>query len=67
MKLKSFDANVVDPNVANVIEVPVACRYLPPGERVSHLNPLLDTLRGFGMHGQLLARAMLPVLATVQK
>lgn len=43
-----------------VIEVPVACRYLPPGERVSHLNPLVDTLRGFGMHGRLLLRAMLP-------
>src|SRR4029453_12812142 len=43
-----------------VIEVPVACRYLPPGERVSHLNPLLDTLRAFGMHGRLLGRGMLP-------
>jgi uncharacterized protein (DUF2062 family) len=43
-----------------VIEVPVACRYLPPGERVSHLNPFVDTLRGFGMHGRLLTRAMLP-------
>jgi uncharacterized protein (DUF2062 family) len=43
-----------------VVETPVACRYLPPGERVSHLNPLVDTLRGFGMHGRLLMRAMSP-------
>ena len=43
-----------------VVEVPVACRYLPPGERVSHLNPFLDTVRGFGMHIRLLARALLP-------
>jgi uncharacterized protein (DUF2062 family) len=43
-----------------VVEVPVACRYLPPGERVSHLNPLVDTLRAFGMHARLLARALLP-------
>ena len=43
-----------------VIEVPVACRYLPPGERVSHLNPLIDTLRAFGMHARLLARALTP-------
>ena len=43
-----------------VVEVPVACRYLPPGERVSHLSPLWDTVRAFGMHGRLLARALLP-------
>ena len=43
-----------------VIEVPVACRYLPPGERVSHLNPLLDTLRAVAMHARLLGRALLP-------
>ena len=43
-----------------IVEVPVACRYLPAGERVSHLNPLLDTLRGVGMHARLLARALTP-------
>lgn len=43
-----------------VIEVPVACRYLPPGQRVSHLNPFLDTVRAFGMHARLLGRALLP-------
>jgi uncharacterized protein (DUF2062 family) len=43
-----------------VIEVPVACRYLSAGERVSHLNPLLDTLRAIGMHARLLARALSP-------
>jgi uncharacterized protein (DUF2062 family) len=43
-----------------VVEVPVACHYLPPGERVSHLNPLLDTLRAMAMHARLLGRALLP-------
>lgn len=43
-----------------VVEPPVACLYLPPGERVSHLNPFLDTLRAVGMHARLLARALLP-------
>jgi hypothetical protein len=43
-----------------VVEVPVACRYLPAGERVSHLRPLRDTLRAVGMHARLLARALLP-------
>jgi uncharacterized protein (DUF2062 family) len=43
-----------------VLEVPVACRYLPPGERVSHLRPVVDTLRAIGMHARLLARAMSP-------
>jgi uncharacterized protein (DUF2062 family) len=43
-----------------VIEVPVVCRYLPEGERVSHLNPFVDTARAFGMHIRLLARALLP-------
>jgi uncharacterized protein (DUF2062 family) len=27
---------------------------------VSHLNPLVDTLRAFGMHGRLLLRALMP-------
>ena len=43
-----------------VVEVPVTCRYLVPGERVTHLNPVLDTLRAIGMHARLLARALLP-------
>ena len=43
-----------------VVEVPVACRYLPPGERVSHLHPFLDTLRAVAMHARLLGRALLP-------
>jgi uncharacterized protein (DUF2062 family) len=43
-----------------VVQVRVVCKYLPPGERVSHLNPTLATLRAIGMHARLLARAMLP-------
>lgn len=43
-----------------IVEVPVACRYLPAGERVSHLCPWRDTFRAVGMHARLLARAMLP-------
>jgi uncharacterized protein (DUF2062 family) len=43
-----------------IVEVPVACRYLPPGERVSHLRPWLDSFRAAGMHARLLARALLP-------
>jgi uncharacterized protein (DUF2062 family) len=43
-----------------VVEAPVECRYLPPGERVSHLHPAMDTLRAIGMHFRLVGRAMLP-------
>jgi uncharacterized protein (DUF2062 family) len=43
-----------------IVEVPVACRYLPAGQRVSHLNPFVDTVRGIFMHFRLLGRAMLP-------
>ncbi len=43
-----------------VVEVPVACRYLPAGDRVSHLRPWRDTFRAIGMHFKLLVRALLP-------
>jgi glycosyltransferase involved in cell wall biosynthesis len=43
-----------------VIEVPLACHYLPDDARVSHLNPWLDTFRAIGMHARLLTRALLP-------
>jgi uncharacterized protein (DUF2062 family) len=41
-------------------QVPVTCRYLPEGQRVSHFRPTLDTLRGARMHLFLLARALFP-------
>ena len=43
-----------------VREVPVNCRYLPPGERVSHFRPFVDSFRAVLMHGRLLARTMAP-------
>lgn len=39
---------------------PVSCRYLPPGERVSHFKPWLDTLRAARMHVRLIAGALHP-------
>lgn len=41
-------------------QVPVTCRYLPMGERVSHFRPGLDTLRAARMHLFLLGRALFP-------
>jgi uncharacterized protein (DUF2062 family) len=43
-----------------IVQAPVTCRYLPPGRRVSHFRPWLDTLRGAGMHMFLLARTLCP-------
>ena len=45
---------------ADVIGVPVSCRYLPPGQRVSHLRPWRDTFRGIAMHARLTARMLAP-------
>jgi glycosyltransferase involved in cell wall biosynthesis len=36
-----------------VIETPVDCVYLPPGERVSHFRPWRDTLAGAALHVRL--------------
>jgi uncharacterized protein (DUF2062 family) len=44
-----------------VREVPVTCRYLPDGERVSHFRPWLDSFRAVGMHARLVGRALLPL------
>lgn len=41
-------------------ESPVRCRYFPPGERVSHFRPWVDSFRSVGMHLRLLSRAMVP-------
>ncbi len=41
-------------------QVPVTCRYLPAGQRVSHFRPWMDSLRGARMHLFLLARAFFP-------
>lgn len=43
-----------------VVETPVNCRYLPPGQRVSHFRPVMDSLRALAMHARLLGRALLP-------
>jgi uncharacterized protein (DUF2062 family) len=43
-----------------IAESPVRCRYFPPGERVSHFRPWVDSLRGVGMHVRLLGRALAP-------
>lgn len=48
---------------AEVIEAPVRCRYLPPGERVSHWNPWRDSVGQAFTHFRLLGRAMLPLPA----
>jgi len=37
-----------------VVEVPVRCRYLPPGQRVSHYRITRDSLRAAAMHAMLL-------------
>ena len=42
-------------------EVPVNTRYLPPGQRVSHFNPWLDTSLGIVMHLRLVLREMSPL------
>jgi uncharacterized protein (DUF2062 family) len=38
-------------------EAPVSCRYFSEHQRVSHLNPLRETLRAVGMHVRLLSEA----------
>ena len=43
-----------------IVEAPVRCRYFPPGYRVSHFRPWVDSWRGVGMHARLLARALWP-------
>jgi uncharacterized protein (DUF2062 family) len=44
-----------------IVEVAVACRYFPDGQRVSHFKPVRDSLRALRMHGRLIAIAMNPV------
>jgi glycosyltransferase involved in cell wall biosynthesis len=43
-----------------VREVPIACRYFPAEERVSHFQPYRDSLRQLKMHAGLLVRAFSP-------
>jgi len=43
-----------------IVEVPIVTRYLPPGQRVSHFRPWLDTFRGIAVHLRLLGRALIP-------
>lgn len=44
-----------------IVEVPIRSRYFPPGERVTHFRPWLDTLRAIAMHLRLLGRELLPI------
>jgi uncharacterized protein (DUF2062 family) len=44
----------------DVVGVPVSCIYLPPGQRVSHLKPVRETIRASWMHLKLMARALTP-------
>ena len=44
-----------------VAQVPVACRYFPPGQRVSHFRPTVDSLRAMAMHARLIAAASNPL------
>ena len=44
-----------------IVEVPVACRYFPADQRVSHFKPVLDSLRALRMHGRLILVAMTPI------
>ena len=43
-----------------VVQVPVACRYFAPGERVSHFRPWVDSGRAIAMHARLTAAACNP-------
>jgi uncharacterized protein (DUF2062 family) len=44
-----------------IAEVPINTRYLPPGQRVSHFNPWLDSFLGVLTHLRLLSREMSPL------
>jgi uncharacterized protein (DUF2062 family) len=44
-----------------VAQVPVSCRYFPPGERVSHFRPVVDSVRAIAMHVRLIAAACNPL------
>jgi glycosyltransferase involved in cell wall biosynthesis len=42
-----------------VIERPIRCRYFPPGQRISHWRPVVDTLRDVKLHGRMLVEAVM--------
>ncbi len=44
-----------------VVEIPITSRYFPPGERVSHFRPFVDSVRAVGMHVRLIGRAIWPM------
>jgi uncharacterized protein (DUF2062 family) len=43
-----------------ITEAPVNCVYLPPGQRVSHFRPGMDSFRAVLMHARLIARTLAP-------
>lgn len=42
------------------VEIPVTCTYSPPGGRVTHFRPFVDSLRAALMHARLIGRAFWP-------
>lgn len=44
-----------------IVEATVNTRYLPPGQRVTHFRPWLDTLHAALTHARLLLRAVTPI------
>jgi uncharacterized protein (DUF2062 family) len=40
-----------------IVSAPIACRYFPASQRVSHFRPFMDSLRALGMHARLMPRA----------
>ena len=44
-----------------LVQVPVACRYFPPGDRVSHFRPWVDSWRAVAMHARLIGAACNPL------
>jgi hypothetical protein len=46
---------------APIVQLPITSRYFPPGERVSHFRPFVDTVRCFILHTRLLLRSLIPL------
>ncbi|MEA2709073.1 MAG: hypothetical protein QOF78_1674 [Phycisphaerales bacterium] len=49
-----------------VRETPVACSYLPHGQRVSHFRPWIDSFRAVAMHARLASRALVDWISPIR-
>ena len=59
MKPKSLPAL---PGAAlKIYTVPIRCIYFPPGQRITHFRPVIDTLRGVRVNVFLVFRRLLPI------